>query len=69
MQNLEVAQPKLAALAKPLSVPKTGNTDRDRLRELFAQALQLALPDVPDGDPGGIAAEIEEGTGLIGLLW
>ena len=34
-------------------------TCRDKLRRQLAEALQLAAGDVPDADPGTIAAEVE----------
>eukprot|EP00884_Botryococcus_braunii_P017343 jgi/Botrbrau1/4292/Bobra.0390s0032.1 len=41
-------------------VMSSGNPDRDKVRGLLAEALALALQDVPGGDLAGVSAEVEE---------
>lgn len=46
------AAPRPAAYAAGMAPPKTGVGARDKMRQLLADALTMALPDVRGGEPG-----------------
>ncbi|CAL8471299.1 g10841 [Coccomyxa elongata] len=59
-----ISAPNGAAAAQPSAsqaviVPKTGDSVRDKTRQLFAEALLLAREDAPDRDVGAAASEAE----------
>ncbi|KAK9919113.1 hypothetical protein WJX75_009483 [Coccomyxa subellipsoidea] len=51
--------PAAAAADRKVVIPKTGDSVRDKTRQLFAEALLLAREAAPDADVGAAAAEAE----------
>ncbi|CAK0785785.1 hypothetical protein CVIRNUC_008996 [Coccomyxa viridis] len=49
----------LPASSAPAPIQETGDSTRDRARQLFSDGLQMALPDVPNGDVAFACSEVE----------